>query len=90
MKAIKVLAAVALLCVVSAVSFECGKATKVAECGTFNTGEALEELKQYSSYQDSLIEEISTHCWENHDCECSWYDGDYPEKYEYMHTKYQY
>lgn len=30
-KTIKIMAAVALLCVVSAVSFECGKATKVAE-----------------------------------------------------------
>ena len=34
---IKIMAAVALLCVVSAVSFECGKATKVAKYETYYT-----------------------------------------------------
>ena len=36
-KVIKIMAAVALLCVVSAVSFECGKATKIAKYETYYT-----------------------------------------------------
>lgn len=36
-KTIKIMAAVTLLCVVSAVSFECGKATKVAKYETYYT-----------------------------------------------------
>lgn len=36
-KAVKLIAAVALLCVVSAVSFECGKATKIAKYETYYT-----------------------------------------------------
>ena len=36
-KVIKIMAAVALLCVVSAASFACGKATKVAKYETYYT-----------------------------------------------------
>lgn len=55
-----------------------------------NMTNKYKDLKDYSLYQDSLIEEISAHCWEEHDCECGWYDGDYIEKAEYTHYKYRY
>ena len=36
-KTVKIIAAVALLCVVSTVSFKCGKATKIAKYETYYT-----------------------------------------------------
>lgn len=53
------MAAVALLCVVSAVSFECGKATKVAKYETYYTAseEVLDSIcNDWESFLDVTAE----------------------------------
>ena len=55
----KFIAAVALLCVVSAVSFECGKATKIAKYETYYTAtEAVLDsiCNDWESFLDVTVE----------------------------------
>lgn len=58
-KAVKLMAAVALLCVVSAVSFECGKTTKVAKYETYYiaTEAVLDSIcNDWESFLDVTVE----------------------------------
>lgn len=43
-------------------------------CSSQTMDAEKKELLSLVMYQDSLIEEISDHCWEEHDCECGWLD----------------